>query len=490
LRRGKDTNIAAVRRGLDDFLSFAPKILSPFLFPTRYPEAECRRLYRSLEKAKKEALQLIFEFVSKHGTESKEHRQVYQFIHQIYKDIIRRIETFYSLLQDPHPEIFVAMANDLEYIEDIKQLQSLISITLTRLRQEPNSEKNDKSTQKMSFKDLLAQSEIITSDPGGLIDDMSALSLDRQFHDWAWSPTGASIPDYHKDVTDVYTEFTVKYIQDDHNLSILSSIEDRSVRKQMTLPSWVPDFSVTPERSQIHFTRGVEQPLFSASGTGEADAKWSVDEPGLLKVGGYDFSRIKALSSLESATADAITTQPEEWAAMIKRLPASYPTGISTSDALWRTLIGDKVQISGKTISPAPIDCVIFYSMALRVLDIRRKPVNNQGDLIRLLQESGVTLEQFLTWTQKYDLFLEAMAPVMLQRRLCVTESGYIGAVPSSAEVGDSILVLKGGPVPYVLRKLGSEQDRRFELVGECYVHGIMRGENGVPIDFKEISVV
>jgi hypothetical protein len=175
---------------------------------------------------------------------------------------------------------------------------------------------------------------------------------------------------------------------------------------------------------------------------------------------------------------------------MIKRLPASYPTGISTSDALWRTLIGDKVQISGKTISPAPIDCVIFYSMALRVLDIRRKPVNNQGDLIRLLQESGVTLEQFLTWTQKYDLFLEAMAPVMLQRRLCVTESGYIGAVPSSAEVGDSILVLKGGPVPYVLRKLGSEQDRRFELVGECYVHGIMRGENGVPIDFKEISVV
>jgi hypothetical protein len=157
---------------------------------------------------------------------------------------------------------------------------------------------------------------------------------------------------------------------------------------------------------------------------------------------------------------------------MIKGLPASYPSGISIGDALWRTLIGDKVQISGKTISPAPIDYGMFYNMAQRVLEIRKNPSNNQGKLIRVLYESGLTLEEFLAWTQNYNLFLEAMAPVMLQRRLCVTESGYIGAVPSSSEVGDSIIVLKGGPVPYVLRNLGSWQDRRFELIGSAMYMG------------------
>jgi hypothetical protein len=155
------------------------------------------------------------------------------------------------------------MTNDLEYIEDIQQLQRLISTTLAQLRQEPSSEENDNSAQKMQFKDLLAQSEIITSDPVGLIDNISALSVERQFHDWAWSPIGSSIPDCRKDVTDVYTEFTVKCIQDDHNLSILSSIEDRTVRKQKGLSSWVPDFSVTSERSQIHFIRGVSSNPFS-----------------------------------------------------------------------------------------------------------------------------------------------------------------------------------------------------------------------------------
>jgi hypothetical protein len=53
LRRSKDSNIAAVRRCLDAFLSFAPTILSLFLFPTLYPEAECRRLHSSLESAKR-----------------------------------------------------------------------------------------------------------------------------------------------------------------------------------------------------------------------------------------------------------------------------------------------------------------------------------------------------------------------------------------------------------------------------------------------------
>jgi hypothetical protein len=36
---------------------------------------------------------------------------------------------------------------------------------------------------------------------------------------------------------------------------------------------------------------------------------------------------------------------------------------------------------------------------------------------------------------------------------------------------------LSGGNVPFVLRPLPGPQPNTFELVGDCYVHGVMNGE-------------
>ncbi|KAF9237218.1 heterokaryon incompatibility protein-domain-containing protein [Melanogaster broomeanus] len=55
------------------------------------------------------------------------------------------------------------------------------------------------------------------------------------------------------------------------------------------------------------------------------------------------------------------------------------------------------------------------------------------------------------------------------------TEMGYVGLVPRSAQLGDTIGLFKGGKVPLVLRPL-KEHDESWRLVGECYVHGIMQG--------------
>lgn len=38
---------------------------------------------------------------------------------------------------------------------------------------------------------------------------------------------------------------------------------------------------------------------------------------------------------------------------------------------------------------------------------------------------------------------------------------------------GDVVCVLFGNKVPFCLRPMG----RRYLLVGECYVHGLMKGE-------------
>ena len=59
-------------------------------------------------------------------------------------------------------------------------------------------------------------------------------------------------------------------------------------------------------------------------------------------------------------------------------------------------------------------------------------------------------------------------------RRMFVTSCGFMGLGPAAAQVGDSVCVLLGGQLLYVLR---GGDDGKFEFVGECYVHGMMDGK-------------
>ena len=67
-----------------------------------------------------------------------------------------------------------------------------------------------------------------------------------------------------------------------------------------------------------------------------------------------------------------------------------------------------------------------------------------------------------------------------LGRRFWVTKKGYFGIGPSDTKPGDRIAVLHGAQVPFVLRKheaAGATGLRGWKLVGESYVHHIMKGE-------------
>lgn len=60
--------------------------------------------------------------------------------------------------------------------------------------------------------------------------------------------------------------------------------------------------------------------------------------------------------------------------------------------------------------------------------------------------------------------------------KLCETRTGPVGLVPIDTTVGDSIYVFTGGAITFILR-LGAGLKRKFQLVGGCYIHGIMNGE-------------
>lgn len=56
------------------------------------------------------------------------------------------------------------------------------------------------------------------------------------------------------------------------------------------------------------------------------------------------------------------------------------------------------------------------------------------------------------------------------------TSEGYLGLAPPTAEKGDRISAFRGGKAPMILRKTEAALSS-WTLVGEGYVHGIMRGE-------------
>lgn len=64
-------------------------------------------------------------------------------------------------------------------------------------------------------------------------------------------------------------------------------------------------------------------------------------------------------------------------------------------------------------------------------------------------------------------------------RRFAVTKRGYFALVPRGTMNGDEIVVFEKCCMPFLIRGIQEEgvNGEMFELVGETYVHGIMKGE-------------
>ncbi|KAF2104054.1 hypothetical protein NA57DRAFT_70266 [Rhizodiscina lignyota] len=91
--------------------------------------------------------------------------------------------------------------------------------------------------------------------------------------------------------------------------------------------------------------------------------------------------------------------------------------------------------------------------------------------------------------------FNDAMYKYYRWRRLYKTSTGYLGLGPRSVRPGDEIWLIAGAQTPFVLRRVNSnisQDGRKFELVGETYVHGIMEGEaaKGRENDVEDITLI
>ena len=314
--------------------------------------------------------------------------------------------------------------------------------------------------------------------------------------------------DYGKSKAKVYLDLATMAISRGPRLYLLSMVEDRFNRKTEDLPSWAPDYAVAMTTNRL-LDRGMG--VYDATNARDSQRhEWEVDGSTLVVHG-----RI-----LDTIT--FVGPPLDDYLAVLKFLlhmnEAYTPTHQTREEALWRTMVGDISGPVSSRIRPAESFLGIRFRewIVLKLVEVilhdgntETTSANELGFLYELVPSDGtnttvqlrdhiqrrITLERAVSEgsrsrvnneASQFSHILESMnaqatafasvsASLTKRRRLYSTASGYIGLGPVSVGEGDQISLIEGALVPFILRE--TSPAGHYQLVGEAYVHGAMRGE-------------
>ena len=270
--------------------------------------------------------------------------------------------------------------------------------------------------------------------------------------------------DYSLSVADVYSNFIRFQMSKDRNLDVLGFV-GKSIKPPPGLPSWVPDWTTYSKRSPFPKVLAGQEHVkehqvyhadcFCRSNNDSWEFEISANQ---LRLKGIYVDTIRLTTDTGSVSVFDVGAE-HSWASFIGN-GIYVPTEESWLSAYFRLLVADTCIKDGNITSRAS---EVEWPDKLGLME----------DLVETMNRTGTTGSRKTSNMKS-----------MTMRRCCViTQAGYIGLVPSYAEVGDEIWVLFGGQVLYVLRDTGRKDilcgKRIHEFLGEAYVHGFMDGEVG-----------
>lgn len=296
-------------------------------------------------------------------------------------------------------------------------------------------------------------------------------------------------PDYAVDIDMLYKLFAVQYLQRiAYAISEFSCDEVTLFRRQLEfiytaglcnqrldLPSWCPDWSVPWQARPLW----LETSCYSAGGddVAEVNPLTEMESGGRaqfrLPVKVKFFDRVLAASSqglgMLGSGAQALPEALRTWlfqATSLLHMNRSRSNPYEDQKiAMARTMTADQDQ--GKKL--AVEEAVRRYETLLEFLR------ENDGDT------------QPRTDFHDYDHTYYSIASFLRGRVFFLTEKGYYGLAQTGPQWGDSIAVIRGAPVPVLLRPTleTGPQSREYRLLCEGFVLGIMDGEvwndNSIP---------
>jgi hypothetical protein len=268
-------------------------------------------------------------------------------------------------------------------------------------------------------------------------------------------------------------------------------------RERTDMPSWVPNWSAkdVPFRTLAPKNDGGVNPWYCAATGEEAYMRLSTVDDRLI-VRGIVVDTITKVGGLTSRERQPNQLDPEgtftrdlESVALAHADLAEFLEGKSTypqdesmsvEEATWRTICCDLDASENNTRPPASMGPLLEPTVLY---------ANQWDDVLQGLTDElggGMSDEEFEQWTDIARFFAMRSAPFVLERRACITETGYVGMVDGGAKPGDVVFIPLGSAIPFVLRP-GVDG---YGLVGEGFVLGVMGGEVIGRREAEEITLV
>jgi len=306
-------------------------------------------------------------------------------------------------------------------------------------------------------------------------------------------------PDYTKSIEEVYKQVVVSLVKETGRLDVLSlaNLPVYPRKLDISTPSWVPDwtFRVT---STVNGCIAAVRPVWAGLSQ-KAVFRFSNNNE-VLTARGFIVDTIDGLA-LHCGGVEQLS--PRSQLHQSKSQESRY-VDLGLIEAICQSLLANRPQnttqlelAAPETRIPEPVALFLQQSRNLSKDSISafqtsdsRAPTfknwyrENQGLIVagRAIKEwvndlslSGLESITIPTTAGTFDFFdfNRASHPHSWSWRFFTTMSGYVGIGPNTCQPGDKVVILFGCASPLVLRSIGS----RYQLVGECYVHGIMHGE-------------
>jgi hypothetical protein len=264
--------------------------------------------------------------------------------------------------------------------------------------------------------------------------------------------------DYSLTTGQVYENLVLRFIDHFKSLKIVASCEMQE--KPPNMPTWVPDWSIG----------NIADPLWVPNADAQSVAVTKYLGNGILQASGV----LKATLGTSDEVVFKSSSNPELVAGILRYVPPGdlggpYIGGGTLLDAYCRTMCCDNF---GEEYVPH-LDHFPFLDKSKAIL----LSMIEAGDASGLDLTSGRDGAKYLDWVWSF----------CRGRSFFTTQEGYIGLAPKASKSGDKVCVLFGCPSPLILRQ---STDKRYQLIGECYICGLMNGEallGPIPQDYRPI---
>jgi len=287
------------------------------------------------------------------------------------------------------------------------------------------------------------------------------------------------VPNYDLDVKATYQEITKAFLASGWT-DILSWAQGPNKEIQ-GLPSWVPDYSATIHQPICSKSQAKDWlPRFSVTGNSILDKRDEAGTPTTITLAGFNIGTVKTVGKL-SAVSSQDHKLKDSKSVPHKQVLEFLEEVQSLCELAKQLAIHNPLGFLQTAMEDAELNVPIAGQLFQNSDFIRNHP-----ELPRMHRSALDSLKQNVMDGTPVPAearpFIESLL-LHVERRVFVTENGYMGLGPSWMRQGDEVVAFYGFNAPYVIRP----SDYGDCLVGEAYVHGVMDGQlMGTPLEKKK----